>query len=134
MPSIADFTLADAVPANHTYSIETTDGRAAAFNERISTIGPSAWPRLTIGVSNPAPTKQKGLPPKPFTYSVKLDIPVTQTVSGITTVARHSSVSVNFYLAPDSTEQERKDLLALLTSLFGTASFKASVAALQPYY
>jgi hypothetical protein len=134
MPSIADFTLADSVPANHVYSIETTDGRAASFNERISTIGPAAWPRLSIAVSNPTASKGKLSTPKPYTYNVKLDIPITQTVGGVTTVARHSSASVNFYFAPDSTETERKDVLALLTSLFGMTTFKASVAAIQPYY
>jgi hypothetical protein len=63
-----------------------------------------------------------------------LRIPVTQTVSGITSVVRNSTATVTFYFATESTAAERADLIAMVGDLVTEAAVKTAAANLEPFY
>jgi hypothetical protein len=60
--------------------------------------------------------------------------PTVAAVSGIDTVVRYSSAQVTLNIHPDSTLQERKDLLAYVANSLGLATWKTAVENLEPFY
>jgi stringent starvation protein B len=61
-------------------------------------------------------------------------IPTVATVNGVDTVVRYSSGQITLNIAPDSTLQERKDLLAYMANFLGLATVKTSVENVEPFY
>jgi hypothetical protein len=61
-------------------------------------------------------------------------MPTVVTVSGVDTVVRFSSAQVILNIAPDSSLQERKDLLAYVANQLANANVKTSVQNLEPFY
>jgi len=60
--------------------------------------------------------------------------PTVATVNSVDTVVRYSSAKVELNIHPDSTLQERKDLLAYVANTLGLATMKTSVENLEPFY
>jgi hypothetical protein len=61
-------------------------------------------------------------------------MPVLATVDESEVAVRYSSAQVTLNIHPDSTLQERKDLLAYVANSLGIAGWKTSVENLEPYY
>jgi hypothetical protein len=60
--------------------------------------------------------------------------PSVAAVDGSDTVVRYSSAQVVLNVHPDSTLQERKDLLAYVSNFLANATVKTSVENLEPFY
>jgi hypothetical protein len=61
-------------------------------------------------------------------------MPTVATVNSVDVVVRYSSAQVILNIHPDSTLQERKDLLAYVANSLGLASWKTAVENLEPHY
>jgi hypothetical protein len=61
-------------------------------------------------------------------------IPVVATVDSVDKVVRYSSAQVLLNIHPDSTLQERQDLLAYVANSLGLADMVSSVEDLEPFY
>jgi hypothetical protein len=60
--------------------------------------------------------------------------PVVAAVDGSDTVVRYNSAQVVLNIHPQSTLQERKDILAYVANTLGLATVKTSVENLEPFY
>jgi hypothetical protein len=60
--------------------------------------------------------------------------PVVATVDGSDTVVRYNSGQIVLNVNPQSTLQERKDLLAYMANTLANATVKTSVENLEPFY
>jgi hypothetical protein len=60
--------------------------------------------------------------------------PTVAAVDGSDTVVRYNSGQVILNLNPNSTLQERKDLLAYVANTLANATIKTSVENLEPFY
>lgn len=129
MPAIAPLVLKDGqtVPADHTFGVVTTNGSSAQFAER-SSASPAGYYSLTHEVGRPA------TPSAAHRVKLGFNIPVMATVEGVPTVVRNSSAQVVFNCSTQSTEQERKDLLAYVANALADASVKSTVQNLEPFY
>lgn len=129
MPAIAALTINDgaATPVAHTYNPVTTDGANAKWADRSPSI-PAGF--RTVSHFYEEPKGQRVV----HRITIGFFQPVVATVNSVDTVVRFSSGSIQLNLAPDSTLQERKDLLATMANALGLAGFKTSVENLEPYY
>lgn len=130
MPAIADIVLQDAAatPVNHTFGVVTTNGAKADWAER-SSLTPAGYLGISHEIRKESPTG-----PKANRVVITGMFPVTQTVNGIPTVTRYNSAKVELNFAQESTDQERKDVLAYMTNFLSNANVKTSVQILQPFY
>lgn len=129
MPAIAALTINDgaATPVAHIFAPVTTDGAKGQFADRSSGIA-AAYARLNHEVRAAA---QPGAANR---IIIGFSVPVTAVVDGVTKVVRTSSAQVAINCAQESTEQERKDLLAYVANCLGLASVKQTVQNLEPFY
>jgi hypothetical protein len=129
MPAIAALTVADgqATPANHTFGIITADGKSGKFADKSSGI-PAAYIRITDEAREPANASGA------YRRLVSISLPTTAVVDGVTKVVRTSSAQLVWNFAQDSTDQERKDLVAYALNFSGNATVKASIWGLDPWY
>lgn len=110
MPQLANLVVADqaATPVNHTFTPAGIQGNVATLVE--STGVPVGDNKATVGWSTTASGRRKS--------SVKFVIPVvqTQTINGVSTpvVVRVAYGSAEFAFDQTSTEQERKDTVAMV--------------------
>lgn len=129
MPAIAALTINDglASPVAHTFSPVTTDGALAKWADRSPAI-PSGFRILSHEI----------LPPNGNRTVHKLTIgvmnPTVATVNSVDTVVRYSSAQVILNIHPDSSLQERKDLLAYVSNTLANATVKTSVENIEPFY
>jgi len=129
MPAIAALTVNDglATPVAHTFSPVTTDGSMAKWADRSPSI-PSGFRTISHEVVGPNGSRTVHKITLGFTN------PTVVTVAGVDTVVRYSSAQVILNVHPDSTLQERKDLLAYVANSLGLATVKSSVENLEPFY
>lgn len=129
MPAIAALTIADgqASPANHTFSPVTTDGTTAKWADRSPSI-PAGFLTVNYEVSPPSGNRT--------THKLQAGFltPSVAEVDGSDKVVRYSSAQVTLNIHPESTLQERKDLLAYVANFLDIAGVKTSVENLEPYY
>jgi hypothetical protein len=128
-PAIAQLVIADgqAAPVNHNFDPVTTDGSTAKWADRSPTI-PAGYRTLSYEVSPPSGSRT--------THKLQWGFmnPTVATVNSVDTVVRYSSAQVTLNIHPESTLQERKDLLAYVANCLGIAGMKTSVQNLEPYY
>lgn len=112
MAQIANIVLTDraATPVAHTFTPRDVTGGVGVCVE--STGVPIGDRRFSISL------KENGV--GNFKGEIRLVVPVvaTQTINGVQTptVVRTNQASVTFTFAPDSNEQERKDIIGMLYS------------------
>ena len=129
MPAIATMAINDgqAAPVSHNFDPVTTDGSLAKWADRSPSI-PAGYRTISHEV----------LPPAGGRTAHKITIghymPTVVTVAGVDTVVRFSSAQVILNIAPDSSLQERKDLLAYVANQLANANVKTSVQNLEPFY
>lgn len=129
MPAIATLAINDGqtTPVSHNFDPVTTDGAEAKFADRSPTIS-SGFRTISHEVAGPSGSRTVTKLTSGFM------IPTVATVNGVDTVIRYSSAQVILNIAPDSTLQERKDLLAYVKNFLGLASVATSVQNLEPFY
>lgn len=129
MPAIATMAINDGqgAPVSHNFDPVTTDGSLAKWADRSPSI-PAGYRTISHEV----------LPPSGGRTAHKITIghymPTVVTVNGVDTVVRFSSAQVVLNIAPDSSLQERKDLLAYVANQLANANVKTSVQNLEPFY
>lgn len=130
MPQLAPITLTDgkATPASHVFAPVSTDGSSARLANRAAAI-PQAFEGLTVNVRDVGNSKTAA-----YTVSGSLNLPTAATVDGTDQVVRVSKFEFTFRLAQTSSPQDRKDILALAASLFGSATMKTVVENIEPLY
>lgn len=129
MPAISDKLLNDgaASPVSHTFSVVSTDGSRGQWAER-SSGKLNAF--FTLYHEVKAPSTPKGA----YQLKAGMNMPTLETVSGVQVVTRNSSFLLTFNFSPESTEAERKDLLAYATNFLANADVKTSAAKVEPFY
>lgn len=129
MPAIAALSVNDgaSTPVSHTFAPVSTNGALAKFADRSPSI-PSGFRTISHEVSSPNGTRTV------HRIQMGFNVPVVATVNSVDTVVRNSSAQVTLNIHPDSTLQERKDLLAYVANSLGLASVKTSVENIEPFY
>lgn len=129
MPAIAALTINDGAttPAAHTFSVVTTSGQKAVWADKVSGI-PAGYTKLTHEVREA--TSKVGAHRVILGY----EFPTMGTVNGLSQRVRVSSAQVTLNFAQDSTDQERKDLVAYVTNSLGNATVKPSLYTIEPFY
>lgn len=129
MPAIAALTVNDglATPAAHTFSPQTTSGAKAVFADRSPSI-PAGYRTISHELAEPNGNRTV------YRVAMGFMIPTVASVDGSDTVVRYSSAQVTLNVHPQSTLQERKDLLAYVANSLGLATIKTSVENLEPFY
>lgn len=129
MPAIAALTVNDglASPAAHTFAVVGTTGQKATWADKASGI-PTGYIKITNEVREAK--SANGAHSVIFGY----EMPTLATVNGVSTRARVSSAQVRFNFAQDSTDQERKDLVAYVLNSLGVTSVKQAAYNIEPHY
>lgn len=129
MPAIAALTINDgqATPAAHTFNPVTTDGSKAMWADRSPGI-PAGYRTISHEVLGPSGARTVNR----LTFGFMT--PTLATVNGVDTQVRYSSAQVVLNIHPESTLQERKDLLAYITNFLSNANVKTSVENVEPFY
>lgn len=129
MPAIATLSINDgqASPVSHSFAPVTTDGSLAKWADRSPSV-PAGFRTISYGLD--APSGQRTV----YRGQAGFMIPTVATVNGVDTVVRYSSGQITLNIAPDSTLQERKDLLAYMANFLGLATVKTSVENVEPFY
>jgi len=129
MPAIAALVINDglASPGAHTFSPVTTDGSTAKWADRSPSI-PAGFRTISFEVSPPSGNRVTNK------LQAGFNNPTVATVDSVDKVVRNSSAQVTLNIHPESTLQERKDLLAYVYNFFGNATVKASVNDIEPFY
>lgn len=129
MPAIAALTIEDGAvsPVTHTYAPVTTDGSKAKWADRSPAI-PAGFPTILNEVVEPNGQRTT------YKHSTGFNFPTVADVNGVDQVVRNSSAQVVLNIHPDSTLQERKDMLAIVTNYLLETSVITSVENLEPHY
>ena len=129
MPAIAALSINDglAAPVAHTFSPQTTDGSKAAWSDRSPTI-PAGYRTISHEILEPTGNRTVNK------VTMGFKVPVVAAVDGVDTVVRYDSAQVVLNVHPESTLQNREDLLAYVANFLGNATVKTSVENLEPFY
>jgi len=129
MPAIATLSINDgqASPAAHSFAPVSTDGTRAKWADRSPSI-PAGFKLLSIEMAEPSGNRTVHKVTFGFTD------PVVASVDGADTVVRYNSAKVELNINPDSTLQNRKDILAYVANCLDHASVKSAVENLEPFY
>lgn len=129
MPAIAALAVNDglATPVSHTFSPQSTTGAKAQWADRSPSI-PAGFRTISHELADPNGSRTV----HKITFGFMC--PTVATVNSVDTVVRYSSAKVELNIHPDSTLQERKDLLAYVANTLGLATMKTSVENLEPFY
>lgn len=129
MPAIATLTVNDgqAAPVAHTFSPQTTSGQRAVWADRSPTI-PAGYRTISHELVEPNGTRTV------HKVTMGFHNPVVASVDGSDTVVRYNSAQLVLNIHPQSTLQERKDILAYVANSLGLAAVKTSVENLEPFY
>jgi len=129
MPAIATLTINDgqAAPVAHTFSPQSTTGQRAQWADRSPTI-PAGYRTISHELADPNGTRTV------HKITMGFMTPVVATVDGSDTVVRYNSGQIVLNVNPQSTLQERKDLLAYMANTLANATVKTSVENLEPFY
>lgn len=129
MPAIATLTVNDgqAAPVAHTFSPQSTTGARASWADRSPTI-PAGYRTISHELADPNGSRTV------HRITLGFMCPTVATVDGSDTVVRYNSAQVVLNINPQSTLQERKDLLAYVANTLGLATVKTSVENIEPFY
>lgn len=129
MPAIAALTVNDglASPTAHTFAPVSTTGQKAKWADRSPSI-PAGFRTISHEINEPSGNRTVNK------VSMGFMCPTVATVGSVDTVVRYNSAQVILNLHPESTLQERKDLLAYVANSLGLAVVKTSVELLEPFY
>lgn len=129
MPAIASLSINDgqAAPVAHTFSPQSTTGAKAMWADRSPSI-PAGYRTISHELAEPNGNRTVNK------ITMGFMVPVVATVDGSDTVVRYNSGQVVLNVNPNSTLQERKDLLAYVANSLDNASVKTSVENLEPFY
>jgi len=127
MTAIATLSLNDAVPVAHSYVPVSTNGSVARYADKVSGV-PIGYSTISYEMREPKTATAA------YRVLIGFNFPVLATIDGVLTKVRNSSAQVILNLAPDSTAQERKDALAIVTSHLSNATVKSSVENVEPFY
>jgi hypothetical protein len=129
MPAIAALTVNDGAttPVAHTFNPVTTNGAGASWADRSPSIA-AGFRTISHEVAPPNGNRTV------HRITMGFKNPTVVTVGTVDQVARYSSAQVILNIHPDSTLQERKDLLAYVANSLGIASVKLSVENIEPFY
>lgn len=129
MPAIATLTINDgqAAPVAHTFSPQSTTGQKAQWADRSPTI-PAGYRTISHELADPNGTRTV------HKVTMGFMTPVVATVDGSDTVVRYNSGQIILNINPQSTLQERKDIMAYMINTMSNATVKTSVENLEPFY
>lgn len=129
MPAIAALAINDgaSTPVEHTFSPVSTTGSKAQWADRSPSI-PSGFRLINHEVQPPNGSRVV------HRWSMGFSNPTVATVDSVDKVVRFSSAQVILNIHPDSTLQERKDLLAYVANALALASVVTSVENIEPFY
>lgn len=129
MPAIAALTVNDglASPVAHTFSPQSQTGQRATWADRSPTI-PAGYRTISHELAEPNGNRTVNK------VTMGFMVPVVAAVDGSDTVVRYNSGQIVLNINPQSTLQERKDLLAYMANTLGLATVKTSVENLEPFY
>lgn len=129
MPAIAALSINDglASPVAHTFSPVTTTGSKAKWADRSPSI-PAGYRTISYELAEPSGNRTVNK----LTWGFMS--PTVATVDGSDTVVRYNSAQVILNLHPESTLQERKDILAYVANCLDLATMKSSVENIEPFY
>lgn len=129
MPAINTLTINDGqgTPVAHSFAPVTTDGSKAQFADRSPAI-PSGFRTISHEVLPPNGARTVNKIVTGFLF------PVVATVDGVDKVVRFSSAQVTLNVHPDSTLQDRKDILAYVANFLDDADVVSSVTNVEPFY
>jgi len=129
MPAIAALSINDGqtTPVAHSFAPVTTDGSTAKWADRSPSI-PAGFRTISYEVAPPSGSRTTNK------LQAGLMNPTVATVNSVDQVVRYSSAQVTLNIHPDSTLQERKDLLAFIVNFFSNATVKSSVENIEPFY
>lgn len=129
MPAFTSISINDgqSTPVAHSFAPLNKEGSVATFVDR-SPANAVGWKKIKHEVVTAKSVSAAN--------RVKIDFidPVLQTVDGILVKARQSSAQLVFNFAQNSTDQERKDLLAYVANWLNNATVKSSVQNIEPFY
>lgn len=129
MAQAANLVIADgqATPVNQTFAVESATPALTSFAERSS--GISVGYRR-IKVSNSFASGKNVVNKSKLT----IEVPITQTVSGIVSVAYTLRANVELILPDPSTDAQRKDLYAFLKNGLANALIQGAMRDYDPLY
>jgi len=129
MPAIAALTVNDglATPVAHTFSPQSTNGSVAKWADRSLSI-PAGYRTISHELVEPNGNRTVNKVIWGFMC------PTVVAVDGVDTVVRYNSAKVELNIHPQSSLQERKDLLAYVANTLGLTQMKTSVENLEPWY
>lgn len=129
MPAIAALSINDgaSTPVAHTFAPVSTNGSAANWADRSPSIS-SGFRKISFEVLPPSGNRTVNKVTAGFM------IPVVATVGGVDTVVRYSSAQVVLNIHPDSTLQERDDLLSYVKNFFADSTVTTAVENIEPFY
>lgn len=116
-----------ATPVATTFAPESVTPALSSFADRASGIA-SAFRRIKVSNSF-ASSKSKVNRAK-----LSIEIPVTQAVNGITTVAYTLRANMDFILPDGSTDAQRKDLYAFAKNALANTLIQGACRDLDPLY
>lgn len=129
MPAIATMTINDGqgTPVAHTFSPASQQGTRVTWADRSPTI-PAGF--RTISHEFKEPTGGRTV----YSHNLAFVVPVVATVDGVDTVTGYESATVVLNCRPNSTLQNRKDLMAYVANCLANANVKAAVENVEPFY
>lgn len=149
MAAVGNITINDgqATPVAHTYVPigDTNRDGVWVFEEQLSALPPIAWPRITLSLKRPGPSKPgQNSSGRNARFTATLAVPTmetlgTSTIAGINpqpTVAYVTRVGPDgALLAPErSTMQERKNVRVLYANLLAHATVAGMIDSLSPLF
>jgi hypothetical protein len=129
MPQMASIVIndAEATPVAHSLDPVTTDGSTARLANRSATT-PRGFETLSVEVKQPAGNQTA------YRILIGFNDPVEATVDGAQVVVRNCSADIRLNFGQDSTAQERKNLLKLMSNLLAHATIVSVADKLEPIY
>jgi hypothetical protein len=129
MPSITALTIADGAttPVNHTFAAASCDNGKATFFDKVGGV-PAGYSRLDHEIR--LAKSDKGA----HAVTVGINVPIMATVNGVVTRVRNSSAQVRLNFAQDSTDQERKDLVAYVINALSNSTVKPTLYNIEPFF
>lgn len=140
MAAAATIVLADATPTNHNFEVADVGSGRATFEDRSGGVY-NGYPRVTIALRRPKPSRPGQPASRMVRALVKVDVPVMETLgtgdNGLTpapTVAFTTIASLEFVFPERGTLTSRKDTLAYMKNLLAKSEVTALVEKFElPY-
>lgn len=129
MPAISSLVINDGAttPVAHTFSPAGINNAHAYWADR-SPATPAGYYKIDHNLENPNGNRSV------YRVTIGFGVPTLASIDGVETVVRTNSAQVIYNLHPESTIQERKDLMAFVSNTLANAGIKTTVVDLEPYY